>query len=192
MGRTNASDDQKALTSVQGLRLTACLLSLFVILSAASYGQSPGESKGQRSEKPKHHRLETVTWNPVTEELTWVISSGEKTGGGYVPAATEKYTIHMDSALMNFRGEGRRFSEDEAERVHILMDLISSYAVESTIWWEHGGITSPDQRTRPAPDRKRNGGGEDFGRPIKYLRPSGMTASPLLAAALQCRLRPDP
>jgi hypothetical protein len=156
----------------------ACFLGLLT-LSAASYGQSaPGEAKEQRSEEPKHRRLEAVTWNPVTEELTWVVSSGDrKSGGGYVPATKENYTIHMDAALMKFRGEDRRFSEDEAARVHILMDMISSYAVESTIWWEHGGIPGPDRETRPAPRRKRNENSEDFGKPVVYTKPSGSTGT---------------
>jgi hypothetical protein len=170
----------------------ACFLGLLT-LSAASYGQSaPGEAKQQRSEAPKHRRLETVTWNPVTEELTWVVSSGDgKSGGGYVPATMENYTIHMDAALMKFRGEDRRFSEDEAARVHILMDVISSYAVESTIWWEHGGVTDSDKEARPAPGRKRKEGREDFGKPISYPEPSGTTGSSLLASAFRCRLRPE-
>jgi hypothetical protein len=63
--------------------------------------------------------------------------------------------------------------------------------VESTIWWEHGGITGPDRETHPAPRRKRNENGEDFGKPVIYPKPSGTTGSPLLASALQCRLGPE-
>jgi len=37
---------------------------------------------------------------------------------------------------MKANGEGRSFDKDEAESVHLLMDVISRYAVESTVWWK--------------------------------------------------------
>ncbi len=39
---------------------------------------------------------------------------------------------------MSFSGEMRRFSREEATNVHVLMDLIAKYAIDSTIWWDDG------------------------------------------------------
>ncbi|MGE5647043.1 MAG: hypothetical protein ACM336_14750 [Acidobacteriota bacterium] len=84
-------------------------------------------------------RLESVTWNSVKHELTWVISRGEKKeGASYKALASENYLINMDDATMSFSGEMRRFSKEEAANVHVLMDLIAKYAVDSTVWWDDG------------------------------------------------------
>lgn len=91
------------------------------------------------AEDPKIRRLESVTWNSVDHTLTWVISQGGKESGGkYKAAKSMTYVIQMDEATMNFNGEGRRFSKTEAQNVRVLMDLVSKYAVESTLWWEQG------------------------------------------------------
>jgi hypothetical protein len=84
-------------------------------------------------------RLESVTWNSVKHELTWVISKGEKKGGAsYKPLGSANYLINMDEATMNVAGETRRFSKEEAANVHVLMDLVAKYAVDSTVWWDDG------------------------------------------------------
>jgi hypothetical protein len=84
-------------------------------------------------------RLESVTWSPTEHKLTWVISTGARdTAGKYKPARSQTYYIDMSAATMTLNNEGRRFSRDEAKNVQMLMDLISKYAVESTIWWDQG------------------------------------------------------
>lgn len=84
-------------------------------------------------------RLESVTWNSVNHELTWIISRGEKKpGAGYQATEKDTYNINMDKATMAYHGEIRRFSKEEASNVHMLMDLIAKYAVDSTIWWDQG------------------------------------------------------
>lgn len=85
-------------------------------------------------------RLESVTWNPVKHELTWVVSSGDKEAGAadYTPLKAESYLIALDDATMSFNGEVRRFSTEEASNVHVLMDLLAKYAVDSTVWWDDG------------------------------------------------------
>lgn len=146
------------------------------------YGPSWAQDQSTASvEKPR--RLESVSWNSVDHKLTWVISSGEKKSGQpYEIKATETYDIDLDSAVMIFHKERRKFSTKEAESVHVLMDLISKYAVESTIWWddgqgqrvdEDGKPQDPIPESRPVPthapgDRKKiaaNHGGKEAGRP---------------------------
>ena len=120
----------------------------------------PDSRQDPKARPSKLRRLESVTWNPVTEELTWVVSSGDKSGGTYEAGGKETYNIHMDAAIMGFEGERRRFSSEEAEQVHRLMDLISKYAVESTIWWEHGEGEKLDEHNNPVPGSKGKTGGD--------------------------------
>ncbi len=97
-------------------------------------------------------RLESVTWNSVKHELTWVISRGEKKDGAtYSPNAEDKYEINMDDATMLFKGERRGFSKEEASNVHLLMDLIAKYAIDSTIWWDQGQGQKLDGNGNPEP-----------------------------------------
>lgn len=100
----------------------------------------PGAGEEHKSAAKDHlpRRLETVTWNSVKHELTWVISKGEKAGSTYKALGTQNYEISMDDATMTFSGDTRRFSKEEAANVHVLMDVISKYAVDSTVWWDEG------------------------------------------------------
>jgi hypothetical protein len=101
-----------------------------------------------------------VTWNPITHQLTWVVSSGVKEAGSdYNPVKSESYLIAVDDATMTFSGEVRRFSTEEASNVHVLMDLISKYAIDSTVWWDDGqgdpvdgGHKAKDKSKEPAQD----------------------------------------
>lgn len=83
-------------------------------------------------------RLESVNWDPVKKELTWVVSNGNQAKGKYQASDKTTYHIDMGKATMTLNGETRRFSQQEASSVSGLMSLISTYAVESTIWWEKG------------------------------------------------------
>lgn len=113
-----------------------------------------GTSTVAFGEEHKARRLESVTWNPVKNELTWVVSSGEKPAQGeYRPDKQQTYVIDMDAATMMFNGETRRFSRQEAANVRSLMAAISTYAVESTVWWEqgHGQRVTGGERVSTSP-----------------------------------------
>ena len=112
----------------------------------------PDQPQANRGVEVRLRRLESVSWNPVTQELTWVLSSGDLGSGGYSPTKQESYVIHMDTAIMKFEGADRHFDPDEAEQVGKLMDLICRYALESTIWWEHGESEKPDDQSAPVPN----------------------------------------
>jgi hypothetical protein len=124
------------------------------LFSAALFAQ---DAKTSNEPKPdtRPRRLESVTWNSVDHKLTWVISTGEKKKGEpYKALQSESYDIDMDAAIMKFHGENRRFSSQEAESVHALMDLIAKYAVESTIWWDDGQGKKIDGDNQPEPVHK--------------------------------------
>jgi hypothetical protein len=137
-----------------------------------SNAQDPHEGQGgaQRGGKAPR-RLESVTWNSVKHQLTWVISKGEANGKAAPEKTPEKgqdrYEINMDNATMTYNGEVRRFSKEEASNVHMLMDLISKYAVDSTIWWDQGQGQKLDGDGRPVDGDKDNDKGK-----VRVLRVS--------------------
>ena len=118
------------------LRRIFASLAILIVPASVACGQGQGQGQGQ-DKTPR--RLESITWSPSDHKLTWVISTGVKdTAGKYKPVKSQTYNIDMSAATMMLNGEGRRFSRDEAKNVHVLMDLVSKYAVESTIWWDQG------------------------------------------------------
>jgi hypothetical protein len=104
-------------------------------------------------------RLESLTWNPQTEELTWVVSLRDADASDDQAAVQQKFSIHVDTAVMNFNGEERHFDPAEAKQVSALMDLISAYTVESTVWWSNGpDDKSKDEKSTPI-DHSQKGKG---------------------------------
>lgn len=109
---------------------------------------------GQQQERASR-RLKSVTWNPVDHKLTWTVTDGKLKGGEFLAGEDTTYEIDMDEATMTFNGEDRGFSKNEAVRVHALMDLITKYAAESTVWWEQGqGVPIPKGAK---PEKGKNG-----------------------------------
>jgi hypothetical protein len=92
-------------------------------------------------------KLETVTWNPATAELSWVLSVWDPAFSQDQPKEQETYTIHVDSAMMNFQGEGRQFDTEEVLRMQVLMDIVSSYIIDSTAWWARGSKESDQKQS---------------------------------------------
>jgi hypothetical protein len=122
-------------------------------MNPAAWGRSDEDKDSQRANL---RRLESVTWDSVKHELKWEVSSGEKKGDGYQPHSSDRYAINMDEATMTVNGQSRRFSGDEAENVRTLMDFVSKYAVESTVWWENGQgepVDGDNLPTKPEKDK---------------------------------------
>jgi hypothetical protein len=136
-----------------------------------------GKNPPQSGNKVLVCKLESVTWNPETEELSWVISTHDVAAAQDQPDAAEKYTIHIDTAVMNFNGEGRHFDPDEAKRVGALMDLISTYTVESTVWWAKGmGEKLNPNDTTPPQKKGSEKGTDDKSKPVHVLRAPSIDA----------------
>jgi hypothetical protein len=120
------------------------------------------EKQTDKPEKTLVRRLEAVTWNPVRAELTWLVSVWSVQSGDRSLVAKERYTMHPDDAVMESDGEFRKFDADEAKRLRVLMDVISTYAVESTVWWDYGPDAKTETQIVPAPDGDSNSkGGAD-------------------------------
>ncbi len=132
--------------------------------TVASSGRAPREQtvaqqqapEQDHSTSPEARRLESVTWNAVSHELAWTISKGEKVGNAFQARGKDSYLIKLDDATMSYNGETRRFSKQEASNVHVLMDLISKYAADSTIWWDEGqGERMDGSQGQPPQDKKK-------------------------------------
>ena len=133
------------------------------------------------------HRLEFVTWDPAKCELVWEVTTGTRNGDHYTPSQRATYRIDMDAAVMRVGAERRGFDKDEATNVHLLMDMISRYAAESTVWWENGfgvKIDSPRERPmarRPAPSTDAGTGPVPRSADL-LLTPAGSLREPAIAA----------
>jgi hypothetical protein len=114
--------------------------------------KQPEKQAEKTPEKTYVRRLEAVTWNPVRAELTWLVSVWDVQSGDRSLVAKERYTVHPDDAVMESDGEFRKFDAGEAKRLRVLMDVISTYAVESTVWWDYGPDAKTDTQVIPLPD----------------------------------------
>jgi hypothetical protein len=93
---------------------------------------------GPKTESVMVRRLESITWNPVSSELSWIVSNWNPDQSMQQPISKDTYTMRVDAAVMQFGSERRRFDSDEAKNVRGVMDLIAVYAIESTVWWDQG------------------------------------------------------
>lgn len=98
-------------------------------------------------------RLESINWNPISGKLTWAVSQGTRNGQGeFVPNHEQiVYEIDLPQAIMSHNGTQRRFSSEEAANVLAVMELISKYAQDSTMWWEAGKGEPVGQRVNLTP-----------------------------------------
>ena len=144
------------------------LLGTLVVFAGIACAQESSGSSQQKAPEPGAKdaaknpgvvcRLESVQWNPVRSEMTWLVSVWDAQSDSDQPAALERYVIHLDAAVMEFNGEARAFDPAEAKHVRVLMDMISTYSVQSTVWWDHGSASEPDGQVIPVPkDRDETG-----------------------------------
>lgn len=120
--------------------------------------RQPGQDQNPAADNKAPRRLESITWNSVKHELTWVISKGQRQGSNYKATVSQDYAINMDDATMTFSGETRRFSKAEAANVHVLMNVLAKYAVDSTLWWDEGqGEPVNGQPRKDQPKEKDKG-----------------------------------
>jgi hypothetical protein len=99
-------------------------------------GSAPTPSPDAKS--PYVCKLETVTWNPDTKELGWVISMKPLAAGPETPEVQVKYLIHIDTAIMHVKDEDRKLDQEDAKLVEKLLNLITAYTVDSTVQWSKG------------------------------------------------------
>lgn len=145
--------------------LITFVLSLSLSYSNLGYAQegdanraAPGGKPGDKQTTTFLRRLDAVTWNPVRAELTWMVSVWDMRNGERTLVTKERYTMHPDVAVMESSGEYRRYDADEAKRLRTLMDMISTYVVNSTVWWDYGPDAKMDGQLIPLPDQDSDNG----------------------------------
>jgi hypothetical protein len=150
-------------------------------------GQNVAQHQDPDQDNPASgtRRLETVSWNAVSHELTWVISKGEKVGTDFRALSKDNYLIKLDTATMTYNGETRGFSKQEAANVHVLMDLVSKYAADSTIWWDQGQGDKLDGNGVPQQKKKEVSGASVMH--IALRQPAPADASSI--SGLQAQIR---
>src|SRR5436305_1449877 len=125
---------------------------LVLLLSCAAFTwaqEKPAPEKTADGTK----RLESVTWDLNTHKLVWVVQTGKEVNGEFVAASSNKYEVSPDEAAMMFADEKRGFTAEEAASLHHLLDVLSLYCAESTVWWEQGQgapMDNKEKRTRTA------------------------------------------
>lgn len=120
-------------------------------------------------------RLVSVTWDLATHKLIWMVDQGALVDGKFVPSSGVKYEVSPDDAFMALGGEKRSFGAEEAANLHLLLDLLSRYCVDSVVWWDGGGasptapapgpVTKPEQPAQPKPPIA------PIGKPVKVAQP---------------------
>ena len=117
-------------------------------------------------------------WEPLQGQLTWVVSVWDLHSDMSHPAELERYVIHVKSGTMESKGESRRFEVPE-EDLHALMDIISVYAMRSTVWWEQNG--DADRQAAPGllPDGTKDKPKGDGQQEKPKSAPSGKAMAPV-------------
>lgn len=120
------------------------------------------------AEKPR--QLESVTIRIEPCRLVWTVSEGRREDGKYVPERLIDYAIDLHDATMVLDSaptDVRHFEEEEAAAVHRLVEALSQYAAESTVWYEMGkGKVKP----KAAPAKGNNSVAVRFQAPARGKR----------------------
>ncbi len=146
-------------------------LVLLISFGAAAFAQDvEKDSNANKNPVPESkqlgnkRRLQSVTWDLNAHKLVWVVQKGSEVNGKFVATSSDRYEIAPDKATMGFSDEKRGFTEDEAESLQHLLDVLSLYCAESTVWWDQGqgvpldknGVpTGPEKKPDAAPKSKR-------------------------------------
>ena len=123
-------------------------------------------------------RLASLTWDPQTGKLSWVVQTGTEGAAGFAASSEERYEIAPKEAIMTSAGQKREFTDQQATWLGNLLHALSTYCVASTIWWYRGGnppppdgkpVTSPPS----TPEAPKPGGTTDTA-PQKVAEPQNL------------------
>jgi hypothetical protein len=145
------------------------LLSTGVLIWAQD---KPAEKAEPNKPADSVKRLDSVTWDLNTHKLVWVVQTGTQVGGEFIPSSSARYEVSPDEASMQFADEKRGFTAEEAASLHHLLDVLSLYCAESTVWWDQGKSDSLEQKTNTAPAAKPDG------KPVRVNEPPAAKPKP--------------
>ena len=116
-------------------------LALLLSFAAAAFAQEMKKDKTPAPQEQKQlekRRLQSVTWDVKNHKLVWVVEKGSDVDGKFVQSSSDRYEIAPETAQMAYADEKRGFTEDEAVSLQHLLDVLSLYCAESTMWWDQG------------------------------------------------------
>ncbi len=133
-------------------------LAILLTLGVTAFGQDLKKDKTpapQEQKQPEKRKLQSVTWDLNTHKLVWVVQKGADVNGKFVASGSDRYEITPDEAVMAYSDEKRGFTQEEAESLHHLLDVLSMYCAESTVWWDQGQGTPLDKHGEPTGPAKK-------------------------------------
>ena len=157
-------------TERKGIRMQKTAIVICAVLASIAMADD--------SPAAKIKRLASVTWDPQTGKLSWVVQTGTEGTGSFASSSEEHFEIAPKEATMTSAGQQRGFTNQEAEWLGNLLHALSTYCVASTIWWYRAeNPPSPDGKptTAPpaAPDAPKPGGTPDT-TPHKVTEPQNL------------------
>jgi len=166
---------------------------LLLSISALSFAEQPTPDTAKEKK-----RLQSVTWDLKEHKLVWVVQKGSMVDGEFQPTSQDRYEVSPDEAKMFFANEARGFTPEEGAALHQLLDTLSLYCAESTVWWEDGQgdrLDKPTEETakvKPTPVEEKKKQQPAKEQPAEQKRDSGgkkasppETKAPLLVAQNQ-------
>ncbi|HLK69729.1 MAG TPA: hypothetical protein VKU19_40145 [Bryobacteraceae bacterium] len=165
--------------------LLACSAALF----AADPQSKPVKDPAPDSNQGVVKKLGSVTWDLESHKLVWVVQSGTMVNGRFAALSEQKYEISPEEATMGVTGEKRGLNDIEAASLQRLLDVLSVYCAQSSVWWDAGLGDPIDEKPTGAPPQKQVTP-PDAQKPVKVGEPSGRPARvPLQDNEIVARVR---
>jgi len=138
--------------------LNRTLAALAVVLIAAAVGLATfGVGNFWRKPVgPEARRIESYTYNPQTEEFSFIVGYGHGDENNFSLERTETFTLKLDPQNPTIRKgkESRGFNPVEVLKVLPLFEGAVTYCIENVLWWESGqGVPLKDGKPAVHPLR---------------------------------------
>lgn len=120
-------------------------------------------------------RLESVTWNPMQLQLSWVVSVWDIANTD-MPCDLERYIIHIDTKQIELNGKVHSF-EAADQNLGAVLDLLSAFSMKSTAWFGNAerGTGGADRNATPDGSDEKKDKPKD---PVKKDQPNPKPAVP--------------
>jgi len=119
--------------------MKAVLVVFFASFTALAVAADNAVAPGNKdNEAVPAKRVKSVTWDLQNQKLVWIVEDGTAKNGNFTPSSEERYEITPKDHAMAFQGEHRAFTSDEGTWLQHLLDILTMYCAESTVWWLDG------------------------------------------------------
>jgi hypothetical protein len=123
---------------------------LALLFFLTSLGMAEEQKEEQKVVAPDNgptaaKRIKSITWDLQNQRLSWVVEDGTSKDGKFVSSSETRYEISPKDRAMSVQGEKRGFTQDEAEWLQHVLNIITMYCAESVVWWLDGQGDKPDQ-----------------------------------------------